>query len=319
MTKKLTYEYVKDYFHHQGCKLLEDTYLNVKTKMQYVCNCGACSTITFNAFQQGKRCRSCSGYRKPTLKEVIEYFRINNCELLENTYCNSQTKMKYRCKCGKVSKIRYHDFKVGSRCLDCSGRKKYTYTYVKKHFLDNGCTLLSKQYKNTLSLLKYKCVCDNMAFISFHNFKRGHRCMNCRILNNSGKNHYNWRKDRMEIELTNKIRHRCYKALSRCYKLLGIKKQESTQKLLGYSHKQLKDHMTNHKNWDDIKNLEWHIDHIFPITAFIDYNIYDLKLINALDNLQPLAKNENLCKHNTYDKLAFENWLMVKGYCVACR
>lgn len=49
----------------------------------------------------------------------------------------------------------------------------------------------------------------------------------------------------------------------------------------------------------------WHLDHMFPIKAFADYKISDIKLINALDNLQPLSEADNLIKADKYSAEEF--------------
>jgi hypothetical protein len=41
--------------------------------------------------------------KRKTLKEVKEYFKSQGCKLLERKYLSAQTKMKYRCSCGKES------------------------------------------------------------------------------------------------------------------------------------------------------------------------------------------------------------------------
>ena len=46
-----------------------------------------------------------------TLKEVQDYFKANQCELLENLYINSSTKMKYRFKCNNTFYITFKYFK----------------------------------------------------------------------------------------------------------------------------------------------------------------------------------------------------------------
>ena len=56
------------------------------------------------------------------------------------------------------------------------------------------------------------------------------------------------------------------------------------------------------------------MDHIFPIQAFVDYGIKDIKLINCLENLQPLNGKENCSKGDKYDVEKFEKWLESKGY-----
>jgi hypothetical protein len=48
--------------------------------------------------------------------------------------------------------------------------------------------------------------------------------------------------------------------------------------------------------------------------AFVDHGIFDLKIINHLENLRPLDANENLCKNGKYDKDEFFKWLQQKGF-----
>jgi hypothetical protein len=92
------------------------------------------------------------------------------------------------------------------------------------------------------------------------------------------------------------------------------KKNDKTCKMLGYSFEELQKHVYGHKNWGSVKNSLWHLDHIFPIRAFIDYGINDIKLINCLDNLQPLSCEENIKKNDNYSREEFEEWLKEREY-----
>ena len=65
--------------------------------------------------------------RRFTVEFIQNYFKEQKCELLSAEYKNVHTKMKYRCKCGNISEIRFKDFKNGVRCMKCSGNQKYTY------------------------------------------------------------------------------------------------------------------------------------------------------------------------------------------------
>ena len=59
------------------------------------------------------------GRKKLLYKEVKQYFEDRDCELYETEYINNKTLMKYRCSCGnKKCKIRFADFKKGSRCIE---------------------------------------------------------------------------------------------------------------------------------------------------------------------------------------------------------
>lgn len=57
--KKLSYDYVKQYFKDQGCELLSTKYIGNSNLMDYVCNCGNKYKINFNNFKNGKRCKQC--------------------------------------------------------------------------------------------------------------------------------------------------------------------------------------------------------------------------------------------------------------------
>ncbi len=135
-TKKLTYEKVKQYFEDHDCELFETEYKNDRTPMKFRCDCGnkKCK-ITFNNFRAGQKCMECSGNKKFTYEEVRQYFEDHNCELLEIKYINSQTPMEYRCDCGNDKcKIRFADFKSGSRCKECaiervSGKNHHHYNF----------------------------------------------------------------------------------------------------------------------------------------------------------------------------------------------
>lgn len=89
--------------------------------------------------------------------------------------------------------------------------------------------------------------------------------------------------------------------------LYGQRKNAKTAKMLGYNVTELWNHLTTHPNWDVVKDGEWHIDHIFPIIAFIDHGIIDVSVINALSNLQPLSAQENMKKKDHYNRQMFRS------------
>jgi hypothetical protein len=79
---------------------------------------------------------------------------------------------------------------------------------------------------------------------------------------------------------------------------VGSKKENETNKLLGYSSIQLKEHIEKQfvdgmcwENWG-----KWHIDHIKPVSSFDKSE--KMSIINSLDNLQPLWAADNLKKSN---------------------
>lgn len=77
-------------------------------------------------------------------------------------------------------------------------------------------------------------------------------------------------------------------------------KNKSTSELLGYSKKDLQNHIESlfldGMSWEN--RGDWHIDHIRPICSFPTGTPPDI--INALDNLQPLWWYDNLSKGDNH-------------------
>ncbi len=130
--KKLTFEYVQQYFEDRDCELYETEYINSHTLMRYRCKCGnkKCK-ITFNRFKRGQRCTECRGGIKFTFEYVKQYFKDHDCELLETEYIDANTPMKYRCICRNFDcKICFSKFKKGQRCKKCA---------IKRNSGENHC------------------------------------------------------------------------------------------------------------------------------------------------------------------------------------
>lgn len=179
MVNKLTYRYVKNYFIEQDCQLLETEYINNSTKMKYKCKCGNEAYITLGHFKRGQTCMKCGGTKKLTLEYVKKIFKEQDCELLENIYINSNTKMKYFCKCGNKSSISFDNFRSGYRCMNCGGNEKLTFEFVSNYFKEQNCKLLETKYINSNTKMKYLCECNNESSITWDNFKQGYRCIMC--------------------------------------------------------------------------------------------------------------------------------------------
>ena len=252
--------------------------------------------------------------RRHTLEFVKQCFEDHGCKLLEKEYKNDRTKMKYICSCGGASQIIFSNFKQGHRCMKCEGSEKPTLEYVYNCFKEEGCELLEKGYINCHYKMKYRCECGEISAISFANFQKGRRCMTCGISKITGDNHYLWIKDRKIFKENCKFRKKCRNLLQRTLRKTNQRKTDKTYKLLGYNSSDLQNHIHNHPNWENVNKNDFHLDHIFPIKAFLDYNIFDVQLINNLGNLQPLSKKENLSKWDNYSVKEFENWLISMGH-----
>lgn len=88
--------------------------------------------------------------------------------------------------------------------------------------------------------------------------------------------------------------------LSSMLRRFGKNKEKTTIEILGYSAEDLKNHMESlflegmtWENWG-----LWQIDHIRPISSF--EKTTDPKIVNALTNLQPLWKKDNIIKSDKF-------------------
>jgi hypothetical protein len=255
--------------------------------------------------------------RKLTYTEVSKLFREAGCELLSENYESVNNPIDYRCICGNTSKIKVSKFKLGQRCISCgkvksASQRKFDPKWVREYFDKQSCKLMS-EYCGIDGTLNYICSCGREAVTTFHNFKAGHRCQQCAIESRSGDKNTRWNPNREEIKLRDIMRKRCYRLVRYMSETIGFIKTDRTSRLLGYTSYELRKHLESNPNWSIVKNGEWHLDHIFPIKAFMDYGITDIKIINCLENLQPLAGTVNLQKHAIYSSIDFEAWLKSKG------
>jgi len=294
--------------------------------MKFVCSCGNTSEVSWTKFRKGQRCKLCAIRRIKesqtlTYETVAEVFRNQGCELLDTVYTNSKTPMRFKCMCGGTGSTTLSNFKNGVRCKQCGKKKqieKLTFTTedVKKMFTSQGCELLSKEYQGANKPLQYRCNCGAISIITLSNFSLGKRCKKCGndkiSQKNYGPNSWHWNQNRDEIALLELIREKTRSMLRSSLKAICSGKVCRTKDLLGYSCKELFYHITTHHNWHNVKNAKWHLDHYFPIHAFIKYKITDLKVINCLENLQPMSSLSNLMKSGKFDKKEFEDWLRKK-------
>jgi hypothetical protein len=233
----------------------------------------------------------------------------------------------YKCKCGSIVTSNFHTFKKRKNCWAC-GKKKTVINIesIYKFIKDNNLNLISLHKFETGSKgnLLLRCSCGNeyeKSWRALNNPKCSKACTDCskkqKMEKLTGENHPNWIKDRTKVEFRKQYGRKIYSMLRRCYQKFNLKKENKSYESLGYSHYDLGYHITNHPNYQNaIKNNDMHIDHIFPIQAFIDFGLCEIehiKIINSLENLQPLDSFDNSSKSDKYDKEEFIKFLQLKG------
>jgi hypothetical protein len=119
------------------------------------------------------------GRQKLTYEEVKKTVEENGFVLISAAYLGHNEKLQVKCPEGHKFLITYHSFKQGTRCSECSGKKKKDIEEIRILFEKEGYLLLSAEYKNIKIPLHSKCPKGHDCFINYHSFRRGHRCLEC--------------------------------------------------------------------------------------------------------------------------------------------
>ena len=325
--EKYDIEKVIKIFEKENCVLLTNKYINYNTPLEYLCKCGKLQYKSLGNFLKNKLCIECgikknSGknhWKYQSYKNVYDYFQSQGCELITKfeEQVVSDLNLEYKCKCGRITVSKWTNFKRGDRCGYCHSRgrvKPFTLEEVKELFTKEECELLATEYKNAFVKMIFICKCGTISKVNLNKFQLGQKqCIKCSIAKRSGDKHFAWKSDREKVMYNKLFRKKCHGILYRTLEKQSKKKDGHCHDLLGYSPRQLYERFSRHPNWKEVKNKKWNVDHIFPIEAFMENNIIDVKLINCLENLRPIIAKENHSKHDTYNKDDFKYWLETKG------
>lgn len=159
-TSKYDYDFAKNRFAEKGYELLETEHKNTHTKMKYRCPNHPDKELysTLDNLMQGHGCIYCAKRAAYNYEEVKQIFNSKGYELLESEYKNTHTKMLYRCPNhpNKEIKTSVSNLLNGHGCRYCVS--KYSYEEVKKVFDERGYELLEKEFINSYTPLKYRCI-----------------------------------------------------------------------------------------------------------------------------------------------------------------
>lgn len=255
------------------------------------------------------------GANKFSYEKVKMIFEEKGFKLLSSEYKTNNTKMDAICPCGKEISIRLSDVQRGRRCQECKGKTNSKALRTKEDEIrtvceKHGCKLVKSWLQNSKTRLKFVCACGDTHEAYLSNFTRYPRCRQCGIKAKSGENCYMYDPDREAVALRKRFRKTCGRMIRRFMNATEQTKTRSTHELLGYTPMELQEHITSHPDYKTCTEQgDWHVDHIFPIQAFLDHKVFDLSLINHLTNLRPMPGKKNLSKADKYDEKEFEQWL----------
>lgn len=178
-SQRLKFDDVKSLVESRNFELLDNFYINTRTKMNLKCQKNHVFAMSVDNIRKGCNCPKCIGVAKPTLDEIRDYVNQFNYELIDEVYINNSTKLNFRCENNHIYSARWCQFKRGQRCPYCKGNKKYSIEEVEQYITSKGYQLVSKEYKGAHMKLELICPNQHEYMCSFHNFLSGKRCSLC--------------------------------------------------------------------------------------------------------------------------------------------
>ena len=190
--KKLTFDFVKDSFEHEGYLFLSDNYINSKQKLDYICPEGHKGSMSWSNWNQGQRCIHCCGKFKLNINYIRSEFEKEGYILLSVVYINAHQKLNYICPEGHKHSITWANWSQNRRCPYCNIGKvgsniRLTYKSVNNEFEKEGYNLLSKEYVDNQQKLSYVCPRGHIGSISWNSWQSGNRCYYCGFISTANK------------------------------------------------------------------------------------------------------------------------------------
>lgn len=169
-------EHMHEIAKSRGGECLSTKYENSKTELKWKCEHGHIWKQKPYIIIRGQWCPVC--YRD-SLDDLQAHASKKKGKCLSNEYSTSDTKYKWSCQNGHEWEATWHSVKKGSWCQKCEGKDKKTLEDARVIALKRGGELLSTEYINTKSLLKWKCKNGHTFSLSYSDSKR-HWCPKCR-------------------------------------------------------------------------------------------------------------------------------------------
>ena len=139
----------------------------------------------YNSYKNKSDLIKFSKYNKYTIYNINHWIKLNNkqLELLSTEFINNKHKLSWRCAEGHKFESLFNNILKGHGCPYCAGQGRPTIEFVKEKFLENNYILLSNEYKNNSTKLKYICKkhfdigIQEIAWSGFYN--QGNGCYYC--------------------------------------------------------------------------------------------------------------------------------------------
>lgn len=175
---------------NEGYKLLSEV-KNTKTLFKVKCPNGHVFSTTLQRWKAGRRCKKCFfdslryDYNKFKKEIALEGYKLHEDNMKDYT---SKTKLLCSCPSGHYFYTTKNKWRQGCRCPVCGLERvkttlKLPLSTIKHSFENEGYTLLSNNYINAFSVLKYRCPNGHIGTTIWNDWQQGCRCAKCSYIN----------------------------------------------------------------------------------------------------------------------------------------
>ena len=182
MSKKLTIEFIRDRVVERGYKLLSIEYSGTNSGLLMECPEGHQIEMCWTVFKRGGSCVKCF---HDSMRIDIEFiraeFKKEGYILLTTVYINNDQKLEYICPMGHRGSTSWSNWssKASNRCGICANNIKLTIEFIREEFAKEGYVLLSTEYINNRTKLKYRCKHGHTHYTTWGDWVDGCRCPTC--------------------------------------------------------------------------------------------------------------------------------------------
>jgi len=190
MHKKLNINIIKKEFKDKGFVIEDEYYNNINQSFNYICSNGHRHKMRLDHLRQGIGCPYCN--KRPSLCLIKEELKKENYFILSNEYKDVNTILVCKCCNNHIFKTTWRYWKKGRRCFECNKyyKIKDSFFNIKNKFLNDDYIIISNNYTNNHSKLKYICPNGHIGSIRVDHFLSGHRCHKCFNIKNNENNRY---------------------------------------------------------------------------------------------------------------------------------
>ena len=164
--KSYTMDEVKEMICDRPYTMIDETFTNLSNGFMAITDDGYYVIINKTNIYKNSIPEKFHKNNPYTIRNINHYININNIQtkLLSTEYVSNNSKLIWRCSCGKEFEKSWNSFLQGSIiCKDCANIEKYReckekeFEDVKQYFIDKNYQLLSQEYINCYEKLEYIC------------------------------------------------------------------------------------------------------------------------------------------------------------------